>query len=60
MTNGTIELHAPGKTIFKGAGHVFVGPGGGGVNNTLAQGNLKGCGIQEGNAATKGTGSISR
>lgn len=60
VTNGTIELHAPGKTIFKGAGHVFVGPGGAAADNTLAQGNLKGCGIQEGNAATSGAGSVSR
>ncbi|WP_269436840.1 GNA1162 family protein [Ralstonia solanacearum] len=60
VTNGTIELHAPGKTIFKGAGHTFVGPGGGSMDNTLAHGNLKGCGIQEGNAATSGAGSVSR
>nr|CBJ53621.1 conserved protein of unknown function, Rhs element Vgr protein domains (fragment 2) [Ralstonia solanacearum CFBP2957] len=54
VTNGTIELHAPGKTVFKGAGHTFVGPGGGGVDNTLAQGNLKACPTQDQGAAAGG------
>ncbi|AXV79153.1 MULTISPECIES: type VI secretion system Vgr family protein [Ralstonia solanacearum species complex] len=60
VTNGTIELHAPGKTVFKGAGHTFVGPGGGAASNALAQGNLKGCGTQEDRAAGEGAGSASR
>jgi len=45
---------------FKGAGHRFVGPGGGGVDNSLASGNLKGCGVQESSAAANGAGSVSR
>ncbi|MDB0567932.1 type VI secretion system Vgr family protein [Ralstonia solanacearum] len=54
VTNGTIELHAPGKTVFKGAGHTFVGPGGGSMDNTLAQGNLKACPTQDQGAAAGG------
>ncbi|HWV04382.1 type VI secretion system Vgr family protein [Ralstonia sp.] len=60
VTNGTIELHAPGMVTFKGAGHRFVGPGGAGVDNSLASGNLKGCGVQESSAAANGAGSVSR
>jgi len=60
VTNGTIELHAPGMVTFKGAGHRFVGPGGAGADNSLAGGNLKGCGVQESSAAANGAGSVSR
>ncbi len=60
VTNGTIELHAPGMVTFKGAGHRMVGPGGAGVDNKLASGNLKGCGMQESSAAASGAGSVSR
>ena len=38
VTNGTIELHAPGMVTFKGANHNLVGPGGAQVNNTLPKG----------------------
>ncbi|AMP39724.1 hypothetical protein LBM2029_19215 (plasmid) [Ralstonia solanacearum] len=54
VTNGTIELHAPGKTVFKGAGHTFVGPGGGAASNALAQGNLKACPTKDQGAAAGG------
>ncbi len=43
VTNGTIELHAPGMVTFKGAGHRFVGPGGGTVSNVTAPGKLAEC-----------------
>jgi uncharacterized protein (DUF2345 family) len=43
VLGGKIELHAPGKVEFKGAGHRFVGPGGAEANNSLAKGDLGLC-----------------
>lgn len=43
VLGGKIELHAPGKVEFKGAGHRFVGPGGGEASNSLAKGDLGLC-----------------
>ncbi|MBO4120755.1 type VI secretion system tip protein VgrG [Cupriavidus gilardii] len=43
VLGGKIELHAPGKVEFKGAGHRFVGPAGAEASNSLAKGDLGLC-----------------
>jgi len=43
VTNGTIELHAPGMVTFKGANHTMVGPGGAAANNSTKPGQLAEC-----------------
>jgi len=58
VTNGTIELHAPGMVTFKGAGHQFVGPGGGAVNNSMAKGELKACPENDQRAAAGGAATL--
>ncbi len=58
VTNGTIELHAPGMVTFKGAGHRMVGPGGSTATTSLTKGELKACPTKDEGAAAGGAALI--
>lgn len=59
LEGASIKIHAPGRVKFWGM-HIFTMPMGDGSSNEVGKGNLKGCGMQESDAATVGAGSVSR
>ncbi|MBY4897511.1 type VI secretion system Vgr family protein [Cupriavidus sp. AU9028] len=54
MLAGKIELHAPGKVEFKGAGHRFVGPAGAAAGTALPSGDLGACEFKLRGAQSRG------
>lgn len=60
LQGSSIQIHAPGRVTFWGSMHRFVGPMGDSALNTVGMGVLKGCGMQESDAAIVGAGSASR
>ncbi|WP_454712160.1 type VI secretion system Vgr family protein [Cupriavidus nantongensis] len=58
VLGNTIEVHAPGMTTFKGAQHLFVGPGGSEANTSLPKGELPLCEYQTLGAESTGAGIV--
>ncbi|CAM3365337.1 type VI secretion system Vgr family protein [Cupriavidus taiwanensis] len=58
VLGNTIEVHAPGMTTFKGAQHLFVGPGGREANTSLPKGELPLCEYQAMGAESTGAGIV--
>ncbi|SPA56461.1 putative Rhs element VGR-related protein [Cupriavidus taiwanensis] len=58
VLGNTIEVHAPGMTTFKGAQHLFVGPGGREPHTSLPKGELPLCEYQTMGAESTGAGIV--
>ncbi|WP_354686761.1 type VI secretion system Vgr family protein [Cupriavidus necator] len=58
VMGNTIEVHAPGMTTFKGAQHLFVGPGGSEAGASLPKGELPLCEYQTLGAESTGAGIV--
>jgi uncharacterized protein involved in type VI secretion and phage assembly len=59
LEGSSIKIHAPGKVMFHGM-HNMTSPMGDSSSNSVGRGALMGCATQEADAASAGSGSMSR